>query len=270
MSLFPHATNTAAVDADEAHFTADQLRALTRRELQALAKRFMIKANAKSSYIIDRLTSLSRSPCTNYAETEPIMRSDHFAKEADKGDHKENCTVTSTAQNAILGASPAAPHTASVAAAAAKSANVTGTVAPPCSPCNSIETESEQSLTPICRTDHSTENDSTNDKAYSTTAATETHHVTLEAHNVTHTTNAAAKQPRVKRGSHPAARRQRKRIAAARAAAAASESPPHQEETSSPCSSKETEFEQTLPTIRRTDHSDHYQTDAMHTVRKGV
>ena len=58
-------------------------------------------------------------------------------------------------------------------------------------------------------------------------------------------------------------RRQRKRIAAARAAAAASVSPPHQEETSRPCDSTETEFEQFSPLIRRTDHSDHYQTDAI-------
>ena len=37
--------------------------------------------------------------------------------------------------------------------------------------------------------------------------------------------------------------------------------------TSSPCDSTDTEFEQFSPLIRRTDHSDHYQTDAMHTVR---
>ena len=118
------------------------------------------------------------------------------------------------------------------------------------------------------RTDHYTpENDDIDDKALNAAPTTETHHAVLDASTVPHTKPTTAKQPRVKRGSHPAARRQRKRIAAARAAAAASESPPHQEETSSPCSSKETEFEQTLPTIRRTDHSDHYQTDAMHTMR---
>ena len=86
---------------------------------------------------------------------------------------------------------------------------------------------------PIRRADHSTQNDDTDDKAYNATTAIETHHTTLDAHNVTHTTNASAKQHRVKRGSHPAARRQRKRIAAARAAAAASESPPRLEETKS-------------------------------------
>ena len=132
---------------------------------------------------------------------------------------------------------------------------------------NSTETEFEQSILPIRRTDHSTENDDTDDKVHNATAATETHHATLDAHNIIHTTSTAAKQLRVKRGSHPAARRQRKRIAAARAAAAASVSPPHQEETSSPCDSTETEFEQFSPLIRRTDHSDHYQTDAMHTAR---
>ena len=105
---------------------------------------------------------------------------------------------------------------------------------------------------------------------YNATAAIETHHATLNAHNVTHITNATAKQPRVKRGSHPAARRQHKCIAAAHAAAGVSGSPPRQEETSSPCDSTETEFEQFLPLIRRTDHSDHYQTDATHTVRQGV
>ena len=87
--------------------------------------------------------------------------------------------------------------------------------------------------------------------------------LSLKRSVITHTTNTAAKQLRVERGSRPAARRQRKRIAAARVAAAASVSPPHQEETSSPCDSTDTAFEQFSPLIRRTDHSDHNQTDAM-------
>ena len=76
-------------------------------------------------------------------------------------------------------------------------------------------------------------------------------HATLDASTVTHTTPTTAKQPRVKRGSHPAARRQRKRIAAARAAAAASESPPRPEETESE--------QNNLP--RRS--LDHYQTSLL-------
>ena len=139
------------------------------------------------------------------------------------------------------------------------------------SPCNSTETGFEQSIFPFRRTNHSTENDNTDDQACNATTAADTQYATLDVRNVTHiATNTAAKQPRVKRGSHPAARRQRKRIAAARAAAAASGSPPRQEETSSPCDSTETTFEQFLPLFSRTDHSDHYQTDATHTVRQGV
>ena len=279
--------NAAAHNNAHATFTADELRALTRRELQALAKRFKVKANAKSSFIIDQLTSLSSSPCQN-TETEfeqflpLIRRTNYSANEADKDDHKENNAATMTAKNA--NATMGVPHIASTTAAArqalamrddvnvkAKSANVTGTVNPPCSPCNSTETEFEQSLFPFRRTDHSTENDNTDDQACNATTAADTQYATLDVRNVTHiATNTAAKQPRVKRGSHPAARRQRKRIAAARAAAAASGSPPRQEETSSPCDSTETTFEQFLPLFSRTDHSDHYQTDATHTVRQGV
>ena len=275
-------THTATANAT---FTADELRALTRRELQTLAKRYKVKPNAKSSFIIDQLTSLSSSPCesteTEFEQFPPLSRrTNHSAKEADKDDHKENNAASMTAKNATMGV----PHIASATAAArqalatrddanvkAKSANVTGTVNPLCSPCNSTETGFEQSISPFRRTDHSTENDNTDDQACNATTAAKTQYATLDVRNVTHiATNIAAKQPRVKRGSHPAARRQRKRIAAARAAAAASGSPPRQEETSSPCDRTETTFEQFLPLFSRTDHSDHYQTDATHTVRQGV
>lgn len=102
------------------------------------------------------------------------------------------------------------------------------------SPCESTETEFEQYNLPRSRTDHYTpENDDIDDKALNAAPTTETHHAALDASTVPHTKPTTAKQPRVKRGSHPAARRQRKRIAAARAAAAASESPPRPEETES-------------------------------------
>ena len=100
-------------------------------------------------------------------------------------------------------------------------------VASQCSPCVSTETEFEQYNLPRSRTDHYTpENDDIDDKALNAAPTTETHHAALDASTVPHTKPTTAKQPRVKRESHPAARRQHKRIAAARAAAAASESPP--------------------------------------------
>ena len=282
------ATNIAAKQPRVKHgshptFTADELRALTRRELQTLAKRYKVKANGKSSFIIDQLTSLSSSPCesteTEFEQFPPLSRrTNHSAKEADKDDHKENNAASMTAKNAIMGV----PHIASATAAArqarrhyhADAGLVVHTAAhqynPLCS-CNSTENGFEQSISPFRRTDHSTENDNTDDQACNATTAAKTQYATLDVRNVTHiATNIAAKQPRVKCGSHPAARRQRKRIAAARAAAAASGSPPRQEETSSPCDSTETTFEQFLPLFSRTDHSDHYQTDATHTVRQGV
>ena len=103
-----------------------------------------------------------------------------------------------------------------------------------CSPCISTETEFEQYNLPRSRTDHYTpENDDIDDEALHAAPMTEKHYAALDASTVPHTKPTTAKQPRVKRESHPAARRQHKRIAAARAAAAASESPPRPEETES-------------------------------------
>jgi hypothetical protein len=270
-------TTTAAADITHATYTAEHLRALPRRELQALAKRFNIKANAKSSVIINHLKAPSSSSPCDSTETEfeqynlPRRRTDHSAKEANESDDKENYAATATTKSSANPDANTVTHTTSAAAAkpiaAANAANTTraaehqrepprselqapaecnnandnattatviDTATSSCSLCISTETEFEQYNLPRSRTDHYTpENDDIDDKALHAAPTTETHHATLDASTVPHTKPTTAKQPRVKRGSHPAARRQRKRIAAARTAAAASESPPRPEETES-------------------------------------
>ena len=215
-----------------ATFTADDLCALTRRELQALAKRFKVKANAKSSFIIDQLTSLSSSPCQNGTETEfeqflpLISRTNHSAKEADKDDHKENKAATITAKNA--NATMGVPHIAITTTAArqalatrddanvkAKPTNVIDTFNLLCSPCNSTETGFEQSIFPFRRTDHSTENDNTDDQACNATTAFDTHYATLDARNVTHR-QAATRQARISPRSPPPAQAHRRRPCSSR------------------------------------------------------
>jgi hypothetical protein len=92
----PHTTTTAA-----ATRTANKLSTLPRRSLQSLAKRFGIKANAKSTIIIINLitsgyispASASASPpCISKVETEtepcnkPQCRSNHFTEQSNQDD----------------------------------------------------------------------------------------------------------------------------------------------------------------------------------------
>jgi hypothetical protein len=105
----PHTTTTAA-----ATRTANKLSTLPRRSLQSLAKRFGIKANAKSTIItslIDRgyispAPASASPPCTSKVETEsepcnkPQCRSNHFAEQSNQDD----VTDDDDNDNAIEGA----------------------------------------------------------------------------------------------------------------------------------------------------------------------
>ena len=92
----PHTTTTAA-----ATRTANKLRTLPRRSLQSIAKRFGIKANAKSTIIIINLINRgyispapasASPPCTSKVETEtepcnkPQCRSNHFTEQSNQDD----------------------------------------------------------------------------------------------------------------------------------------------------------------------------------------
>ena len=92
----PHTTTTAA-----ATRTANKLSTLPRRSLQSLAKRFGIKANAKSTIIITSLIdrgyispapASASPPCTSKVETEtepcnkPQCRSNHFTEQSNQDD----------------------------------------------------------------------------------------------------------------------------------------------------------------------------------------
>ena len=95
----------------------ENLRALPRRELQALAKRFKIKANAKSADIINQLMN-----CESFSQTS--SRTDHYTKESDEPDDNafdanadiSKGLVNLAAVNSSAAAAPAAasavPHTA--------------------------------------------------------------------------------------------------------------------------------------------------------------
>jgi hypothetical protein len=101
----------------DATTTADNLRAQPRRELQALAKRFKIQANAKSADIINQLMN-----CESFSQTS--SRTEHYTKESDEPDDNafdanadiSKGLVNLAAVNSSAAAAPAAasavPHTA--------------------------------------------------------------------------------------------------------------------------------------------------------------
>ena len=93
----PHTTTTTAA----ATRTANKLRTLPRRSLQSIAKRFGIKANAKSTIIITSLIdrgyispapASASPPCTSKVENEtepcnkPQCRSNHFTEQSNQDD----------------------------------------------------------------------------------------------------------------------------------------------------------------------------------------
>ena len=202
----PHIATTTAAAATR---TANKLRTLPRRSLQSIAKRFGIKANAKSTIIIINLINrgyispapASASPsCTRKVETvtepcnKPQCRSNHFTEQSNQDD----VTDDDDHDNADAASTDRPPDSSTA-------------------PCTQAAQRASANCTPV------------------------PHDATTTANAiVSSTSNTKSK----KRGSHPASRRQRKRAAAAAAAVAASaaSSPEHMSPTTSPSPDpKETE-----------------------------
>ena len=200
----PHiATITAAA----AMRTANKLSTLPRRSLQSLAKRFGIKANAKSTIIITSLIDrgyispapASASPSSiRKVETvtepcnQPQCRSNHFTEQSNQDD----VTDDDDHDNADAASTDRPPDSSTA-------------------PCTQAAQRASANCTPV------------------------PHDATTTANAiVSSTSNTKSK----KRGSHPASRRQRKRAAAAAVAASAASSPEHMSPTTSPSPDpKETE-----------------------------
>ena len=126
----PHTTTTAA-----ATRTANKLRTLPRRSLQSIAKRFGIKANAKSTIIIINLINRgyispapasASPPCTSKMENEtepcnkPQCRSNHFTEQSNQDDvtdddDNDNANAASTDRPPDSSTAPV-PHDATTTA----------------------------------------------------------------------------------------------------------------------------------------------------------
>jgi hypothetical protein len=126
----PHTTTTAA-----ATRTANKLRTLPRRSLQSIAKRFGIKANAKSTIIIVNLIdrgyispapASASPPCTSKVENEtepcnkPQCRSNHFTEQSNQDDvtdddDNDNANAASTDRPPDSSTAPV-PHDATTTA----------------------------------------------------------------------------------------------------------------------------------------------------------
>ena len=127
----PHTTTTAAA----ATRTANKLRMLPRRSLQSIAKRFGIKANAKSTIIIVNLIdrgyispapASASPPCTSKVENEnepcnkPQCRSNHFTEQSNQDDvtdddDNDNANAASTDRPPDSSTAPV-PHDATTTA----------------------------------------------------------------------------------------------------------------------------------------------------------
>ena len=127
----PHTTTTAAA----ATRTANKLSTLPRRSLQSLAKRFGIKANAKSTIIITSLIdrgyispapASASPPCTSKVENEtepcnkPQCRSNHFTEQSNQDDvtdddDNDNANAASTDRPPDSSTAPV-PHDATTTA----------------------------------------------------------------------------------------------------------------------------------------------------------
>ena len=127
----PHTTTTAAA----ATRTANKLRMLPRRSLQSIAKRFGIKANAKSTIIITSLIdrgyispapASASPPCTSMVENEtepcnkPQCRSNHFTEQSNQDDvtdddDNDNANAASTDRPPDSSTAPV-PHDATTTA----------------------------------------------------------------------------------------------------------------------------------------------------------
>ena len=204
-----HTTTTAAAS------NAENLRALPRRELQALAKRFKIKANAKTDTIIDQLVNceayalLTPSTCSprTCAETEreqchsPKPRRHSTTKSDKPDDNSDDANVKIKNRGANL---PAVTHTATTNADVNAAAADASTEPSPSAP---KETENKQ-CDPLDRCSATMPTDA--DRRYAA----------ILMRNAGKTTN-ELRHRKTMRGSHPAARRHRKRERLAAAAAAA-------------------------------------------------
>jgi hypothetical protein len=127
----PHTTTTTAA----ATRTANKLRTLPRRSLQSIAKRFGIKANAKSTIIITSLIdrgytspapASASPPCTSKVENEtepcnkPQCRSNHFTEQSNQDDvtdddDNDNANAASTDRPPDSSTAPV-PHDATTTA----------------------------------------------------------------------------------------------------------------------------------------------------------